>query len=68
MARVRSRQLWSESLSKGDAQRIRLYLGDQVDLAREKGDRTVVFRAGDVHTALGLENRMPNVCQVLKGR
>ena len=68
MARVHSRQLWSESLAKGDAQRIRLYLGDQVDLARAKGDRTVVFRAGDVHTALGLENRMPNVCQVLKGR
>ena len=67
MAKVRSRQLWSESLTKGDAQRIRLYLGGQVDLAREKGERTVIFQAGDVHTALGLEDRMPNVCQVLKG-
>lgn len=68
MPRACSRQLWSESLAKGDAQRIRLHLCGQVELARARGDKTVIFRAGDVHTALGLENRMPNVCQVLKGR
>lgn len=55
-------------MAKGDARRIRLYLCDQVDLARARGDKIIVFRAGDVHKALGLENRMPNVCQVLKGR
>ena len=55
-------------LAKGDARRIRLYLCGQVELARARGDKTVTFRAGDVHTAIGLEDRMPNVCQVLKGR
>ena len=55
-------------MAEGDARRIRLYLCGQVELARVRGDKTVTFRAGDVHKALGLENRMPNVCQVLKGR
>ena len=54
-------------MAKGDAQRIRLYLCGQVDLARERGDKALVFHAGEVHNALGLKNRMPNVCQVLKG-
>lgn len=53
-------------MAEGDAERIRLYLCDQVDLARSRGDKTLAFRAGDVHKALGFENRMPNVCQVLK--
>ena len=52
----------------GDAQRIRRYLRDQVALARGRGDETVTFRAGDVHKALGLVSRMPNVCQVLEGK
>ena len=32
------------------------------------GIGTLAFRAGEVHKALGMENRLPNVCQVLKGR
>ena len=36
-------------------------------LARGRGDKTVTFRSGDVHEALGLVNSLPNVCQVLKG-
>jgi hypothetical protein len=64
---ARSRQLWSGTLAKGDAERIRRYLCGQVDLARKRGGKTLVFRAGDVHKALGFENRMPNVCQALKG-
>ena len=55
-------------MAKGDAERIRQYLCSQVDSARARGDRTLAFRAGDVHKAIGLENRMPNVCQVLRGR
>lgn len=55
-------------MAQGDAQRIRQYLCRQVDLARERGDRIITFRAGDVHATLGLKQRMPNVCQVLKGR
>lgn len=49
----------------GDAGRIRLYLIEQVKSARLRGDKTIIFRAGDVHKALGLINSMPNVCQVL---
>ena len=55
-------------MAKRDAERIRQYLNDQVRLERGKREKTVRFRSGDVHKALGLENRMPNVCQVLKGR
>ena len=54
-------------MARGGAERIRQYLCRQVDLARRSGDETIVFRSGDVHDALGLENRLPNVCQVLKG-
>ena len=53
--------------NKGDAARIRRYLCQQVQLARRKGDKTITFRSGDVHDALGLVNRLPNVCQVLNG-
>ena len=68
MAKAHLRRSWSDRLAKGDAQRIRMYLCDQVGLARSRGDNTVTFRAGDVHKVLGLEPRMPNVCQVLEGR
>lgn len=30
--------------------------------ARERGERTVIIRAGDVHNAMGLKSRMPAVC------
>lgn len=33
--------------------------------ARRRGDATVVVRAGDVHEALGLKDRMPSVCGAL---
>ena len=55
-----------ELMARGDAERIRLYLCGQVDSARRRGDKTITFRAGDIHKALGFANRMPNVCQVLK--
>ena len=63
-------QLWDgrSALTEGVADRIRQYLCGQVDLARERGDKTLEFRAGDVHAALHLEQQMPNVCQVLEGR
>lgn len=49
------------------AQMIRDYLSQKVDAARQAGETSVTFRTGDVHAALGLRNRMPNVCQVLEG-
>ena len=54
-------------MARGDALRIRRYLVAQVARARERGDRTITLCSGDVHKALGLVERMPNVCQVLRG-
>ena len=54
-------------MAKGDALRIRKYLITQVAMARERGDTTIILRSGDVHKALGLVARMPNVCQVMRG-
>lgn len=33
--------------------------------ARERGEKTVTIRAGDVHAALGYKNRMPLVCSAM---
>ncbi len=55
-------------MPQGDADRIRGYLDRQVKKARENGQTTIIFRAGDVHQALGVTNAYRNVCQVLKGR
>lgn len=52
----------------GYANRIRSYLCRQVEEARRAGETTIAFRAGDVHNALRLTGRQPNVCQVLKGK
>ena len=55
-------------MAKGDALRIRRYLVAQVAMARERGDTTITLRSSDVHKALGLVARMPNVCQVMTRR
>lgn len=54
-------------MPRGDADRIRRYLRQQVGEARNAGETRVTFRAGDVHDNLGMERRHPNVCQVLQG-
>ena len=51
----------------GDAERIRSYLIDQVKSARLRGDKTIIFRSGNIHKVLGLINSYRNVCQVMKG-
>lgn len=33
--------------------------------ARARGDETVSIRSGDVHAAMGLQNRLPAVCGAL---
>ena len=55
-------------MPSGDADRIRQHLSRQVQEARDAGSASVTFRAGDVHDALQLPGRMPNVCQVLEGK
>lgn len=48
------------------ADRIRKYVVDEIiQPARQKGQSSVHVRAGEVHAALGLENRMPAVCSSL---
>ncbi len=45
---------------------IREYVHDEIIApARRQGLASVQVRAGDVHAALGLENRMPAVCGAL---
>ncbi|WP_072384414.1 AAA family ATPase [Novosphingobium sp. NDB2Meth1] len=39
-----------------------------IDPARTRGDSYVEVVSGDVHREMGLENAMPNVCQVLDGK
>ncbi len=52
-----------------DADRIRQYLKRQyLDTARLCGLTIVRIVAGDIHKELGLRNRVPNVCQVLRSR
>ncbi len=48
------------------ADRIRAYVVTElIDPARAAGRTTVTVRAGDIHAALDLENRMPAVCGAL---
>jgi hypothetical protein len=51
------------------AQRVREYVRrEYIDVARRQHQVTVRVVAGDVHKAVGLSNRVPLVCQALKGR
>ena len=50
-----------------DAERIRDCLCQQVEEVHRAGETSITFRAGDVHSALGLKQAHPNVCQVLDG-
>lgn len=48
------------------ADQIRKYvLNSIIEPARRAGNETVTVRAGDVHSAMGLKNRLPAVCAAL---
>lgn len=50
----------------GLADEIREYvLVNYVEPARRQGESTVTVRAGDVHKAMGLKDRMPSVASAL---
>lgn len=36
-----------------------------VDAARQKGQRTIIIRSGDVHSSLHYKNRYPLVCSAI---
>ena len=48
-----------------DSDQIREHCLSLVHRARANGEHAVVIRAGDIHTELGLNNRMPQVVAVL---
>jgi len=55
--------------ASSSAERIRSFVArEYVQPARRKGERRVKVVAGDVHRALQLKNRVPNVCQVLDSK
>lgn len=46
--------------------RVRKYAYDSyIRPAKERGERVVRIRAGDVHKALGFKNRLPLICTAL---
>lgn len=48
---------------------IRKYIqSDYVEPARLRGEKSIEISSLDVHNNLGLSDRMPNVCQVLRGK
>lgn len=51
------------------ADRIRAFIcGNLIQPARDRGDKQIVIRAGDVAGTMKLANRMPAVCSALKGK
>jgi len=48
------------------ADQIRQYVIDElVEPARAAGESVLTMRSGDIHKAMGLDNRMPAVCSAL---
>ena len=48
------------------ADSVRAYCGENIVApAREKGQKEVVIRTGDIHNDLGYKNRLPLVCSAL---
>src|SRR5262245_33085118 len=55
-------------MSESIAEKVRQYAAKHyIRPAKSRNERTVQIRAGDIHKALGLQNKLPNVCQAIKG-
>ena len=51
------------------SEEIRTFVLEQyVKPARQKGEKRITIRAGDVHDVVGLKGRQPLVCDTLRGR
>ena len=58
-----------ESIMERSVDAIRAYaVQEYVAVARRRGEKRVQIVAGDVHRALKLKNRVPNVCNALTSR
>jgi hypothetical protein len=54
---------------RGDTQRVKEFVRlEYVEPALRRGDSKLEIVAGNVHKSLGLNNRVPIVCQALKSR
>jgi len=56
---------WQTGLSDAIRQHV---LDKYVAPARQKGSRSIVLRSGDIHKALTLSNRLPQVCSAIDAR
>lgn len=66
-AEAREELARTEGASMKQADRIREYAIEHcVKPARDAGERCVSIRAGDVHKAMKLDNRVPAVCSALR--
>ncbi len=53
---------------ESSADRIRRFiLSHYIVPARNRGERTIIVRAGDVHAQMSLRGRHANVCQAMRG-
>jgi hypothetical protein len=56
-------------MKTGNTDRVREYAQrEYIEPARKRGDITVRIVAGEVHKALRLQNRVPQVCNALRSR
>jgi hypothetical protein len=49
----------------GLTEKIRVYIREVLQQAKEAGAETVDLRSGDIHKEMGLVNRMPAVCNAM---
>jgi hypothetical protein len=48
------------------ADEVRSYCKEKIiEPARKRGEKEIMIRAGDIHSAMGYRNRMPLVCAAL---
>jgi len=51
------------------ANKIRLFIKTKyIEPARQRGQRKLVLRSGEIHRRMGLKNRYPAVCSAMRGR
>lgn len=56
-------------MKANQSNQVRGYVRERyIEPARRRGERQVTIVAGDVHRELGLQNRVPLVCNALKSR
>ena len=55
-----------QEISKTSTDDIRKYISELKKGAKESGEKMIVLRSGDIHKALNLKSRMPQVCNAMR--